>query len=63
MKNRKDADEFSSKVWESVERNAAHVKTWPEWKRQGSGLLRLRAAPESTQPLPTKGAARTEQKG
>jgi len=30
---------YARSVWESVERNAAEVDTWPEWKRLGSGLL------------------------
>lgn len=35
---------LSARVWESVDRNAAPVKTWPEWKRRGSGVLRSLAA-------------------
>lgn len=28
-----------SEVWDSVEKNAAEVSEWPEWRRIGSGVL------------------------
>jgi hypothetical protein len=34
-----DDKEFSEKVWASVRKNAAEVRTWPAWKLLGSGLL------------------------
>ena len=37
-KGRSDT-QFARDTWESVERNAAAVKDWPEWKKVGSGLL------------------------
>jgi len=40
---------LSARVWESVDRNAAPVKTWPEWKRRGSGVLRSLAASDLSQ--------------
>jgi hypothetical protein len=33
------SDSFAAGVWESVERNAKEVASWPEWKKLGSGLL------------------------
>lgn len=33
------SDSFSADVWESVERSAKEVASWPDWKKLGSGLL------------------------
>jgi hypothetical protein len=37
-------DDFSAQVWASVEKNAADVSGWPEWKRRGSGILQALSA-------------------
>ena len=33
------SDSFSAGVWESVEKSAREVESWPDWKKLGSGLL------------------------
>lgn len=43
----------SRAFWQSAERNAIEVRTWPAWRRAGINEAQLRREPREVPPAPT----------